>query len=99
MEWYWWAGIILFGFGGIEWIQAYAAAILERITGKPQTLSKRKVRRLQAEHTEALDILREIDAYDRFAENPLPTEVHQRLRHYLDSKAGRTPLPTKEETR
>jgi hypothetical protein len=96
-DWVFPALLFLWIFGAFDYVRAFADAILSRMTGRPQSLSKRKVRKLQRDHTEALDILREIDAYDRFAENPLPTGTHDRLRGYLDSKAGRAPLPTRDE--
>lgn len=73
-------------------------ALLYQVIGRPKAgLTKRQAKKLQRQHTEALDILREIDAYDRFAVNPLPTEVHDRLRTFLDQHKGTAALPRRED--
>lgn len=65
---------------------------------RPAGLTKRQAKRLQRQHAEALDILREIDAYDRFAANPLPTEVHDRLTGFLAQHKGKAALPQRDDS-
>jgi hypothetical protein len=72
--------------------------LARQIIGRPSKkgMSKRQAKRLQREHAEALDILREIDAYDRFADNPLPTATHDRLRGFLDAHREGLALPRRQ---
>jgi hypothetical protein len=80
------------------WLGDDIMAIVNRMTGQPKGLTKKQAKKLQREHTEALDILREIDAYDRYAVNPLPTGIHDRLGKFLNEHKGTAALPSPEDS-
>lgn len=81
------------------WLGDDIMAIANRVAGRPSNgLTKKQAKKLTKSHTEALDILREIDAYDRFAGDPLPTDIHDRLGKFLNEHKGTAALPSREET-